>query len=252
MCSSDLLAGSAAAAAASVRLVNYELDALEGVLGAITPDGGETLEGLWWPELSLEFRENVKHVTDAVTAVGIDERFERQATNIDESALFTILASALIEANFSPEIIAVDSPRLPRPLPRVERVLREIARVRSLPVAEEPGPKALLDQAEAAIERLRAKTAEMALGMLLLEALDAQRDAPLLTARSFAAGGAYRIRKHLLTLLGLVRGLSFSGGSAILFRLTDRRGKLLAADVLFHAGRQRQIPRWNDELLSNL
>jgi hypothetical protein len=74
----------------------------------------------------------------------------------------------------------------------------------------------------------------------------------LLTGRSFAAGGAYRTRKHVFTLLGLVRGLSFSGGSAIEFRLTDRKGKLLAADMLYHAGRERKIPRSDEKLLSNL
>jgi hypothetical protein len=247
-----LLGGSAVAAAASVRMLNAELDALATVLGAIQPEADQTLEALEWPRLDSEFRDNLKSITDAVTELGVEESFERQATIIDESALFTILAGALLEANFEPEIVASDAARLPRPLPKAEHVLGEIARVRGLPGSEDPDRKALLDHAEAAIERLRVKSADVSLGMLLLDALAAQQTTPLLTARSFAAGGAYRTRKHVFTLLGLVRGLSFSGGSAIEFRLTDRKGKLLAADMLYHAGRERKIPRSDEKLLSNL
>ena len=247
-----LISGSAMAAAASVRMLAAELDALETVLRAIEPEEGQALESLTWPELGSEFRETLKSLTDAVTGLGVQESFERRATIVDEPALFTILAGALLQANFEPEIVATDSARLPRPLPVAERLLREIARVRALPGAEETGRTALLDQAETAIERLRTKSAHAALGMLLLDALAAREKAPLLTARSFAAGGAYRTRKHLFTMLGLVRGLSFSGGSAIQFRLTDREGKLIAADMLYHAERERKIPRRDEMLLSNL
>ncbi|HEX8514527.1 MAG TPA: hypothetical protein VF688_15650, partial [Allosphingosinicella sp.] len=75
-----LLGGSAVAAAASVRMLNAELDALATVLGAIQPEADQTLEALEWPRLDSEFRDNLKSITDAVTELGVEESFERQAT----------------------------------------------------------------------------------------------------------------------------------------------------------------------------
>jgi hypothetical protein len=249
-----LVAGSAAAAAASVGLLQAELAALEKALAAIGADEGEALESLdlKWPRFDEELRKNVELVRDTLLEVGVEETYDRRATLIDEPALHTILAGALIDANFEVRIVGADNAAVPPRFEAAERVIEEIVRVRGLEGAEDPQRKALLDQAEAAIERIRVQAAVTDLGLQLAEALDAGKNPSLLTARSFAAGGAYRTRKHLFTLLGFVRGLSFSGGAAILFRLSDKAGRLLAADLLFHAGRERKIPRRDEGLLSNL
>ncbi|HEX8622262.1 MAG TPA: hypothetical protein VF718_09840 [Allosphingosinicella sp.] len=249
-----LVAASAAAAAASVQLLQAELAALEKALGAIGTGEDSSLESLKleWPTFDEGLGKTVELVRDTLLKLGVDESFDRRATMIDEPALHTMLAGALIDANFEVQVIDADSSAVPPRFEAAERVIGQIARVRGLEGADDPGRKALLDQAEASITRIRDKAAETSLGLRLVEALDARRKPLLLTARSFAAGGAYRTRKHLFTLLGLVRGLSFSGGAAILFRLSDPKGRLLVADLLYHAGRPGRIPRWYEKLLSNL
>ena len=53
-----------------------------------------------------------------------------------------------------------------------------------------------------------------------------------------AAGGRYRMRRHLLTVLGLADPLAWSGGAAVRFALLDpRTGALLDSDVVYGAGR---------------
>ena len=58
----------------------------------------------------------------------------------------------------------------------------------------------------------------------------------LLQAKVIKAGGRYKLRKHLLTYLFGMNGLTYSAGAAVTFSLTDlKRRRVVLADALFHA-----------------
>jgi plastocyanin len=58
----------------------------------------------------------------------------------------------------------------------------------------------------------------------------------LLQAKVIKTGGHYKLRKHLLTYLFGMNGLTYSAGAAVTFSLTDlKRHRIVLADTLFHA-----------------
>lgn len=73
--------------------------------------------------------------------------------------------------------------------------------------------------------------------------IDAASQAVLLSPKVLKTGGHYRTRRHLFTTLFTGDQLSYSGGAAVSFVLSDlKSGRVLLGDVLYHGSGKVRFP----------
>lgn len=87
------------------------------------------------------------------------------------------------------------------------------------------------------------QAAAMQAASRLARVIDAAPAACLLDAKYIKAGGHYRIKQTLLTRLFAGDQMSYTGGAAITYVLTDlKSGKVICGDVLYHSSGEVRFP----------
>lgn len=240
----------AAHAMAAAQVLEIELKSLATALDKLAGDDGSSLEFLkaitpaavTGTFAALE--KSAQSLFTAVEKLGVKDVYSGRSVGIDEPALMAAVGGQLASSR---EVIMIggDAP-FPTPTPRsFQRLAGALERARSAKLDEEARKKLEMLQAslDKALAPLRDAGAAAMLGLKLLAALDRSSDALILTVRSLSAGGAYRERTHLLTMLGFVDKLSFSAGAALVFTLTSaKEGRLLASDIVYHSTDRLQTP----------
>lgn len=185
-------------------------------------------------------------VKDLLALLAVTDSYDSQTVAIDPDLLATVVAARCLQHNLAPVVIATGQP-LPPVWHRSDllpKLVRAIAGLRaSKPAAPEEAAsiETLLSRADAAVDALGQTNSVDPLA--LMHVLSLHPAAPVLIVRPVAAGGRYRTRKHLFTVLGLAETQSFSVGVAISYTLSDRQtGALMAGDLIFSSSGNLRLP----------
>ena len=225
---------SAAAATGRARFLLAELETfalrMEQLSPAPAEEGGEGVTLATFAAGVKAAAAALGPTLDVITkAVGVTETHAGRLVTVEESALTAALGGHMIRLKLNPQIVGGDVPLLASVPPALTRVRLAGDRLRAAAKDADARAEAaqLLARVDAALALFAAPGGDLSPGWQLMSALG-QDSLPLaLIANVLAAGGHYRLRRHLGTMLGLADPLSFSGGAAVRFALLEpRTGRL--------------------------
>lgn len=170
-------------------------------------------------------------------ALGVFETHVARDVAVGDDLAATLVAAALRRVGVQPRLLSsFSSLGAATRLPILDDLATATARLRA----------AVGSRADEAATPLLAKVDELVSGtetsqgatmsLTLLAMVDGS-DGFLLAVKAASAGGAYRVRRSLLTWLGLADPVSASGGTALAWALTQLgSGEMIAGDLTFEIG----------------
>jgi hypothetical protein len=167
-------------------------------------------------------------------ALSVSETHAARETAIDDDLAATVVAAVLQEHGAQPRLLSTYSSfGAARQLKILQEISAATAELRAVAPSQidEKAAVLLARVDELVIGTTAAPAAILPLAMLqMIESVEGN----LLTVKTASAGGAYRVRRSLLSWLGFKDPLSARGGAALAWALTDlRSGVMLAGDLSF-------------------
>lgn len=167
-------------------------------------------------------------------ALSVSETHAARETAIDDDLAATVVAALLQEHGAQPRLLSTYSSfGAARQLKILQEISAATAELRAVAPSQidEKAAVLLARVDELVIGTTAAPAAILPLAMLqMIESVEGN----LLTVKTASAGGAYRVRRSLLSWLGFKDPLSARGGAALAWALTDlRSGVMLAGDLSF-------------------